>query len=71
VVRWVGGEVASVWNETTPSDWIELLDELDEFLDGQADAEGNSAADWVPNKAMRLLNRLREARAYREARGIQ
>ena len=40
----------------------DLLDETEAFLDNHADAEGNSAADWKPNKAMRLLNALREAR---------
>ena len=36
-------------------DVIELLSQCSEFLDNYADAEGNSAADWKPNKAMRLM----------------
>jgi hypothetical protein len=47
---------------TTP-DWIDLLDSIEEYLGDRADAEGNSAADWRPNEAMRLLNELREARS--------
>jgi hypothetical protein len=42
----------------------EILDEIEEYLDDRADAEGNGPADWRPNKAMRLLNALQEARKY-------
>lgn len=39
-----------------------VLDDLEEYLDNRADAEGNGPADYKPNEEMRLLNRLREAR---------
>lgn len=41
---------------------VDLLDEIEAYLDDHADAEGNGPADYRPNKAMRLLNDLREAR---------
>jgi hypothetical protein len=40
----------------------ELLDDIEDYLDDYSDCEGNSAADWKPNKAMRLMNDLQEAR---------
>jgi hypothetical protein len=40
----------------------DLLDEIEDFLDQRADAEGNGPADYRPNEAMRLLSRLRRAR---------
>lgn len=49
------------------SELDEVLDEIEVYLDGRADAEGNSAADWVPNKEMRLVTRLRKAREEKKA----
>jgi hypothetical protein len=46
-------------------DMMELLVDVAEFLDNYADAEGNSAADWKPNQAMRLLNRVEDIEAKR------
>ena len=40
----------------------DLLDEIEDYLDNYSDCEGNSAADWRPNKAMRLLNELQGER---------
>lgn len=40
----------------------EVLDDVEDFLEDRSDAEGNGPADYRPNKAMRLLNDLREAR---------
>lgn len=39
-------------------DMLELLSDVAEFLDDQADAEGNGPADYKPNKAMCLLGRI-------------
>ena len=46
------------------ADMLDLLGDLAEFLDNYADCEGNSAADWKPNKAMRLLQRVNEAGGF-------
>ena len=39
-----------------------VLDEIEEYLDNLADAEGNGPGDYRPNREMTLLNALREAR---------
>ena len=39
-----------------------VLDEIEEYLDDRADAEGNGPADYRPNEEMSLLNALRRAR---------
>ena len=41
-----------------------VLDDLEEYLDNRADAEGNGPADYKPNLEMQLLNALREAREH-------
>jgi hypothetical protein len=48
----------------------EVLDEVELYLDGRADAEGDGTliSPWVPNKAMHLLNQLRDARMRADAK---
>ena len=44
---------------------LELLVDVAEYLDNYADAEGNGPADYKPNQAMRLLNRVEDMEAKR------
>jgi len=47
-----------------------LLDDLEDYLDGRADADQPpGAACPIPNEAMSLLVRLRRLRATRPAKG--
>lgn len=39
-----------------------VLDDIEDYLDNLADAEGNGPADYRPNQEMGLLNALRTAR---------